>query len=84
MITYGMGEKPTLELARQLSEYFNDMSAEKSSVFHLPSSIMSIPQTVYLARKEDIPGGIREDDIVLHSHEQCLKDKRMQIGRAHV
>ena len=78
MITYGMGEKPTLELARQLSEYFNDMSAEKSSVFHLPSSIMSIPQTVYLARKEDIPGGIREDDIVLHSHEQCLKDKRMQ------
>ena len=78
MITYGMGEKPTLELARQLSEYFNDMSAEKSSVFHLPSSIMSIPQTVYLARKEDIPDGIREDDIVLHSHEQCLKDKRMQ------
>ena len=78
MITYGMGEKPTLELARKLSEYFNDMSAEKSSVFHLPSSIMSIPQTVYLARKEDIPDGIREDDIVLHSHEQCLKDKRMQ------
>ena len=64
MITYGMGEKPTLELASQLSE---------SSI--LPRDI---PQTVYLSRKEDIPGGIREDDIVLHSHEQCLKDKRKQ------
>jgi len=64
MITYGMGEKPTLELARRLSD--GEM---------LPRDI---PQTVFLARKEEIPGGIREDDIVLHSHEQCLKDKRKQ------
>ena len=64
MITYGMGEKPTLELASQLSEN--------------PILPRDIPQTVYLARKEEIPGGIREDDIVLHSHEQCLKDKRKQ------
>ena len=64
MITYGMGEKPTLELASQLSES--------------PILPRDIPQTVYLSRKEDIPGGIREDDIVLHSHEQCLKDKRKQ------
>ncbi len=64
MITYGMGEKPTLELARKLQESHT-----------IPNDI---PQTVYLARKEDIPGGIREDDIVLHSHEQCLKDKRKQ------
>ena len=64
MITYGMGEKPTLELARRLAD--GEM---------LPRDI---PQTVFLARKEEIPGGIREDDIVLHSHEQCLKDKRKQ------
>ena len=64
MITYGMGEKPTLELARRRSD--GEM---------LPRDI---PQTVFLARKEEIPGGIREDDIVLHSHEQCLKDKRKQ------
>ena len=64
MITYGMGEKPTLELASRLQE--------DSTLPH------DIPQTVYMARKEDIPGGIREDDIVLHSHEQCLKDKRKQ------
>ena len=66
MITYGMGEKTTLELARQLSE--------GQSI----SDIRDIPQTVYLSRKEDIPGGIREDDIVLHSHEECLRDKRAE------
>ena len=66
MITYGMGEKPTLELARQLSE------GKKIS------DIRDIPQTVYLSRREAIPGGITEKDIVLHSHEECLKDKRSQ------
>ena len=64
MITYGMGEKPTLELASRIQE--------DSKIPH------NIPQTVFLARREDVPGGIREDDIVLHSHEQCLKDKRKQ------
>ena len=66
MITYGMGEKTTIELARRLSE-------------GTPiNQIRDIPQTVYLSRKENIPGGIREDDIVLHSHEECLRDKRAQ------
>ena len=91
MITYGMGEKPTLELARIMNEevrtksydYTQDVtipqqSNHNSSLFTLSSSLKGIPQTVYLARKEEIPGGIREDDIVLHSHEQCLKDKRAQ------
>ena len=66
MITYGMGEKPILELARRLSEG------------EPVSTIRDIPQTVYLARKEDIPGGITTDDIVLHSHEECLRNKRAQ------
>ena len=66
MIIYGMGEKPLLELARQM--------ADGMAV----SSIRDIPQTVYLSRKEDIPGGISGDDIVLHSHEECLRNKRSQ------
>ena len=66
MITYGMGEKVTLELARRLSE--------GESINH----IHDLPQSVFLANKNQIPGGIREDDIVLHSHEECLKDKRAQ------
>ena len=66
MITYGMGEKPTVALAQKLSD-------------GLPiKQITDIPQTVFLKRKEDIPGGITERDIVLHSHEECLKNKRCQ------
>ena len=66
LLIYGMGEKPIVELARQLAEGI------------AIRDIRSIPQTVYLSRKEGIPGGIRETDIVLHSHEECLKDKRAQ------
>jgi len=66
MITYGMGEKTTIELARRLA------AGEKIGDIH------DLPQTVYLSRKETIPGGIREDDIVLHSHEECLKNKLSQ------
>ena len=66
MITYGMGEKPILELARRLSEG------------EPVNTIRDISQTVYLARKEDIPGGITTDDIMLHSHEECLHNKRAQ------
>ena len=66
LLIYGMGEKPILELANQLAE-------------GVPiSAIRDIPQTVFLSRREDIPGGIREDDIVLHSHEECLHNKRSQ------
>jgi len=66
LLIYGMGEKPIVELARQLAEGI------------AIRDIRSIPQTVYLSRREDIPDGIRETDIVLHSHEECLKDKRSQ------
>jgi uncharacterized radical SAM protein YgiQ len=62
MITYGMGEKPTLELARQLSDGV------------AIADIRDIPQTVYLA-SDIIP---TPDDIVLNSHEECLSNKRSQ------
>ena len=66
MITYGMGEKTTIEMARRLSEGQNI------------KEIRDVPQTVYLARKEEIPGGITDQDIVLNSHEECLRNKRAQ------
>lgn len=66
IIIYGMGEKPILELSRQL--------ADGNSI----DNIHDIPQTVYLERKADISGGITQDDIVLHSHETCLRDKKAQ------
>ena len=66
ILIYGMGEKPMTELANQL--------AEGRPI----REICDIPQTVFLSRKEEIPGGIRQDDIVLHSHEECLRNKRAQ------
>ena len=66
LISYGMGEKTVLEIARRLDE-------------GQPIDAMrDLPQIVYLADKKDIPDGINEQDIVLHSHEDCLRDKRMQ------
>ena len=66
MIIYGMGEKTVVELSRQLDE-------------GLPiDAIRDIPQTVYLAPSDSIPGGISADDIVLHSHEECLQNKKAE------
>lgn len=66
IIIYGMGEKPIEEIAHKLNDGLRI------------NQLTDIPQTVYLSRKEDIPNGITADDIILHSHEQCLKDKRCQ------
>ena len=66
MIIYGMGEKPVVELSRQMDE-------------GIPvNAIHDIPQTVYLAPSDSIPGGITADDIMLHSHEECLQDKKKE------
>ncbi len=62
LIIYGMGEKPILELARQIAD-------------GIPvGEIRDIPQTVYMTSRYK-PS---DNDIVLHSHEQCLRDKRAQ------
>lgn len=66
LIIYGMGEKPVAELSRKL--------AEGRSIH----DIKEIPQTVYIAPKDRIDGGITKDDIVIHSHEECLQDKKAQ------
>ncbi len=66
LIIYGMGEKPIADLARKLNEGYSI------------SSIKDIPQTVYIASKNDISGGIKPDDIIIHSHEECLLNKKAQ------
>ena len=66
LIIYGMGEKPVLELSNRLQDGEGIRS------------VTDIPQTVFLCRKENIPGGIGDDDIVLHPHETCLHDRRSQ------
>ena len=66
LIIYGMGEKPIIRLC-------NELSSGKTI-----REIKDIPQTVFLADKEDIPNGITPDDIVLHSHAECLRNKKTQ------
>ena len=66
LIIYGMGEKPVLELSNRLQDGEGIRA------------VTDIPQTVFLCRKENIPGGIGDDDIVLHPHETCLHDRRAQ------
>jgi uncharacterized radical SAM protein YgiQ len=66
MIIYGMGERPILELCRKMEDGIP------------PKQIHDIPQTVYLSLEKDIPEGINEQDIILHSHEECLRDKRAE------
>lgn len=62
ILIYGMGEKPIIEVARRL--------ADGEPI----GTIGDIPQTVWLA-DQYTP---QADDIVLHSHETCLHNKRAQ------
>ena len=74
LITYGMGEKPLTDLCQRLRE----AGVEQLTRPTLRQLVADMPQTVLLYRKEEIPMGIGEEDIVLHSHEECLNDKRKQ------
>lgn len=87
LITYGMGEKPTLELVRLLIEAINeahpllhyDENGEPCITRKLLREVGAhkLHQTVSLCKKEEIPEGIKADDIILHSFEDCLKQPRL-------
>ena len=66
LLVYGMGEKPITELCQKMKESLI-----------IPHDI---PQTVYVVKgKQAIPPSIsQKEDIVLHSHESCLSDKKKE------
>ena len=77
ILVYGMGEKPIVAIAKRLQEL------SSTSPFIKGEGIGggSIPQTAILYNnKEEIPGGIMPDDIVLNSHTECLHDKRAEAA----
>jgi len=75
LITYGMGEKPLTDLCQRLRE----AGIRQLSRPALRQLVADMPQTVVLYNKvEEIPDGIGQKDIVLHPHEECLRDKRKQ------
>lgn len=66
LIIYGMGEKAIVELCNKMLEGFSI------------KDIKNIPQTVYIADADGIDGGFKDDDIKIHSHEECLQNKKAQ------
>ncbi len=68
LIIYGMGEHAIVSLCRALDDGI------------ALSSLRDMPQTVYLSKEKDIPGGLSDDDILLNSHEECLHNKRAEAA----
>lgn len=65
LLTYGMGERTTLEIARRIEsgEKADEMADVMQTALILPASAMSEPD---------------ENNIILHSFEDCLRSKRCQ------
>ncbi len=79
LVIYGMGELPLAELCRTLEHslpHGDDEVCCSASDFRAIVRKHPVPQTVTIEKLEDIPQGITPDDIVLHSHEACLADRR--------
>ena len=62
-LVYGMGEKPVTAIASALRQ-------------GRPEDILSQPQVAFVSRH--IPGGQQPDDKLLHTHEECLRDRFLQ------
>lgn len=73
LLIYGMGEKGIVEVANRLKAYSDVAQDEVDG----GNPLHGIKQTAYLTDRKD---AFHADDttIFLHSHEQCLKDKRSQ------
>ena len=85
ILVYGMGEKPIVDIAKRLQEAPSDSPKGEKQCAPMSSPLGGIeggciPQTAFLCRKEEIPGGITQEDIVLNSHEECLRDKRAEAA----
>lgn len=66
LILYGMGERSIVELANAFAEG------------KTMDEIHEMPQVTFYCKEKDIPGGFKDDDIILHSHEECLHNKKGQ------
>ncbi len=66
LLVYGMGELPLTQIMREI---LNGKAV---------SEIRNIPQTAYLANKNQVPENPFKDGVCLFSHEECLKDKLKQ------
>ena len=75
LLIYGMGEKPIIEFTRRLNEALA-AQPEMQATTALLQTLTDIPQTSYIASDYSA----EEGDITLHSHEECLRDKKKQAA----
>jgi uncharacterized radical SAM protein YgiQ len=66
LIVYGMGEKPVVEIARRL-----ESGEDISDIKDLMQSTVTVPADL-------APQSADDNNIILHSFEDCLKSKRCQ------
>jgi radical SAM protein YgiQ len=79
MIAYGMGELPMTDISAALRDYANQ-TGQNINVADFKELFQRHPvrQTVMLYDKQEIPGGIKDDDIVLHSYSEVLASPKKQ------
>ncbi len=79
MIAYGMGELPMDDISAVLRDYANQ-TGQNINVADFKELFQRHPvrQTVTLYDKQEIPGGIKDDDIVLHSYSEVLASPKKQ------
>lgn len=79
MIAYGMGELPMADISAVLRDYANQ-TGQNINVADFKELFQRHPvrQTVMLYDKQEIPGGIKDDDIVLHSYSEVLASPKKQ------
>lgn len=92
LITYGMGEKPITEITGRLLALcengheklaYNEVGESQITVQAFKDALQygtPVRQTVAIYTRNQIPDGITAEDIVLYSHEECLKDARCQAA----
>ena len=79
LLLYGMGEKNMPALCRLLATHVaKDDAPLDTATFRQLLLSHPIPQTVIACNESEIPGGICSEDLVLHSHEDCLRNRRSQ------
>ena len=76
VIAYGMGEKTMIEIAARVRDSVEAGIDEREAKVAM---LMDIPQTVVRRPIDEIPANPDpEHDVVLHSFEDCMKNKKMQ------
>lgn len=80
LLIYGMGELPVAELCRRVEQklcHGREEACARTDDFRRLLRKYPLRQSVTLEKETDIAGGIGAEDIVLHGHDECVRDRRL-------